>query len=88
MNQEEKNNQMEQMEEVKKALKAQAMIEIYEEQQALTDKVKYSWLEPQDVKQAIIQMLKDQRQKLDDYDSGDNRQLKLKFTAAIQDLED
>lgn len=88
MNQEEKTNQMEQMEEVKKALKAQAMIEIDEEQQALTDNVKYTWLEPQDVKQAIIQMLKDQRQKLDDYDDGNSQQLKLKFTAAIQDLED
>lgn len=78
------------MSEVEKMIEAQAIAEINKERQALVKRFKDSWLEGEDAKAVIVEILKDQLQKESEVDFGDkdSQELQLKFCKAIDILED
>lgn len=78
------------MSEVEKVIEAQAIAESNKERQQLIKRFKDSWLEGDDAKAVIVEILKDQLQKAFDADFGDDdiEKLELQLTKAIDDLED
>ena len=78
------------MKDVEKMIEAQAISESNKERQALVKRFKDSWLEGEDAKSVIVEILKDQLQKESEVDFGDkdSQELQLKFCKAIDILED
>ncbi len=78
------------MKDVEKQIEAQAIAESNKERQALVKRFKDSWLEGNDAKAVIVEILKDQLQKESEVDFGDkdSQELQLKFCKAIDILED
>lgn len=78
------------MSEVEKMIEAQAIAETSKERQELIKRFKDSWLEGNDAKAVIVEILKDQLQKESEVDFGDkdSQELQLKFCKAIDILED
>lgn len=78
------------MSEVEKMIEAQAIAESNKERQQLVKRFKDSWLEGDDAKAVIVEILKDQLKKAFDADFGDDdsEKLELQLTKAIDDLED
>ena len=78
------------MSEVEKMIEAQAITESNKERQQLIKRFKDSWLEGDDAKAVIVEILKDQLQKAFESDFGDDdsEKLELQLSKAIDDLED
>ena len=78
------------MSEVEKMIEAQAIAESNKERQQLIKRFKDSWLEGEDAKAVIVEILKDQLQKAFECDFGDDdsEKLELQLSKAINDLED
>ena len=78
------------MKDVEKMIEAQAIGESNKERQQLIKRFKDSWLEGDDAKAVIVEILKDQLQKAFESDFGDDdsEKLELQLTKAINDLED
>ena len=78
------------MKDVEKMIEAQAIAESNKERQALVKRFKDSWLEGEDAKAVVVEILKDQLQKESEVDFGDkdSQELQLKFCKAIEALED
>lgn len=78
------------MSEVEKMIEAQAIAESNKERQELVKRFKDSWLEGEDAKAVIVEILKDQLQKAFDTDfaDDDSEKLELQLSKAINDLED
>ena len=85
-----KRKETSKMSEVEKVIEAQAIAESNKERQQLIKRFKDSWLEGDDAKAVIVEILKDQLQKAFDADFGDDdiEKLELQLTKAIDDLED
>lgn len=78
------------MKDVEKMIEAQAIAESNKERQALVKRFNDSWLEGEDAKAVIVEILKDQLQKAFDTDfaDDDSEKLELQLSKAINDLED
>lgn len=78
------------MKDVEKMIEAQAIAESNKERQELIKRFKDSWLEGDDAKAVIVEILKDQLQKAfePDFSDDDSEKLELQLAKAINDLED